>query len=372
MTSRLLSIVMKGALLIALAASSALFVDYRAVSTFCGAQSGCAKVRASDFSSFAGIDLPIFGMAAFAVLFVFSLLVGREQLRIFGGMLALVALAALGLIGLQLFKVGAVCALCMAVDVAAIVAAGTGLLWIRRGGDREPGVARAVWALAGVVAVAVPLLTGSKMAELPPGLAELQARDKVTLITFTDFECPFCRMMHPVFDELKNEHGDRLTLVRVMKPLDMHPGAVPAARVYLCAPESERDRLADRLYNAKFGTLNRSSAIAHAVELGMDRQALEACYDSPETNARLEREEKLFEEAELRGLPSTFVGSELIEGAEVDGLRYAVKRALAGASSNLSWLSLLLLLALVCAAGVSLWAARGANRAPEPARSAPS
>jgi predicted DsbA family dithiol-disulfide isomerase len=143
----------------------------------------------------------------------------------------------------------------------------------------------------------------------------------------------------------------------------MHAGAEPAARAYLCAPDEQRDALADRLYGAAFG-MQRDTVLAMAADLGIDRQALESCYDAPATSERLERDQRLFEVASLRGLPSTFVGPVLIEGAEVDDFHAALRHELSGAGGGALWAFAALAAAVLAAVMASLLTARGARAAP--------
>jgi protein-disulfide isomerase len=326
-------------------------------------------VRASPFSHVLGIPLPTLGLVGLAALLAIAV-VGKTP-HVQKVVTGIAGAAALVLIALQLFVIKAVCAWCMTVDIAVIVAAGAALAI--RTPDREPVAVRGLWAAAAAAALVVPFVAGAPptKVDLPAGIAELQARDKITIVTFTDFECPFCRMMHPVIEELAREHPDRVHVVRLMVPLEMHPGAVPAARAFLCTPPELRERLADRLYAAEPGTLNRHSAIEHAVSVGADEKAVEACYGAAETTAQLENDRALFGRAGLSGLPSTYVGSELIEGAETDRVREAVTRALKGGTADTTWMLIVLACVLLGAASASVfWTREERGRSPSPASTA--
>ncbi len=67
MTPRLFNVLLRVALVVALVACTALFVDYRLAGdpASCGVQEGCAQVRASAYSHVFGISLPTFGLGAF-------------------------------------------------------------------------------------------------------------------------------------------------------------------------------------------------------------------------------------------------------------------------------------------------------------------
>ncbi len=199
------------------------------------------------------------------------------------------ALGALGLIGLQLFVVHAICGWCMAVDGAAIVAALCALALLRLPPDREGRGLRYAWGGVGGAAVAVPLIwaNASSGGQVPPGVLALQRPERIDVINFTDFECPFCRKLHSVLEQLVAAHPDQLRVVRLMVPLAYHRGAKPAALGYLCAPESSRQPLAERLYGAAPGELTLSTVAKLAVQLGLEAEPFVSCLTAPATRARL-------------------------------------------------------------------------------------
>src|SRR3954471_10634491 len=54
----------------------------------------------------------------------------------------------------------------------------------------------------------------------------------ITIVEYTDFECPYCRQAHPVIVELFKKYGDRMRLVVKDMPMSFHPRAMPAARMF--------------------------------------------------------------------------------------------------------------------------------------------
>ena len=59
----------------------------------------------------------------------------------------------------------------------------------------------------------------------------------VTIVAFTDYECPYCLKADKRIETLRAEYGDRLRLVIGSHPLPMHDHAAPAARAFLAAVE---------------------------------------------------------------------------------------------------------------------------------------
>lgn len=216
------------ALLVALAASAALFVEYSHAGdpAFCGVGSGCLAVRMSPYSRLLGLPLPTLGLFAFVGLFLFALTArSLTQHRIVAAASLLGGIFAVYLIVLQATEIHAFCPWCVAVDASAIVAAVTGvLIYAYAQQPGTPGLPplkegatgyrlapppplsfasyeaeiaafyRASllipWLAAGAAALFIPFLWGAYPVIPPPPaeIAALQVPGKVTILSFTDFE----------------------------------------------------------------------------------------------------------------------------------------------------------------------------------------
>jgi uncharacterized membrane protein/thiol-disulfide isomerase/thioredoxin len=292
--------------------------------------SGCQEVRFSAYSNIFGVSLPTIGLGVFVGLFAMAIWANKkEHFQWLAVQTGVVALGAMALIGLQVFVIGSICKWCMAVDISAIVAAVCAILLARGEVEVEEAPLRFVWGGVCVAAVAVPLLWqhAPAKATVPDGIQQHYVDGKVNIVMFTDFECPFCRKMHPVFHDVANNHGAQVNMVRKMVPLNGHPGAKPAALAYLCVPETSREVFADKLYSADH--LNAQVVTTLAKELGHD---VVACMADPKTMEQIVADKDLFESAGLRGLPSTFVNDEIVAGADEPLLLEAIERGLGGGS----------------------------------------
>jgi protein-disulfide isomerase/uncharacterized membrane protein len=320
--------------LVALAASAALFAHYLSPtdSGFCGgANSGCEVLRKSDLNQhFGSVPLPLVGMIAFGVLFAISLWPRRSELearRVALGLFTLTGLGALCAIGLVLYQVfyaHAYCWLCLIVDGAAILASSSTLalqLMARKGGlDRSPradGIVPWSWAALAVLALIAPLAWSQARpsAPVPAEIKALYQAGKINVVEFADFECPYCRALHPLLKTVMESYPGQVNFVRLNMPLDMHPHAEEAARASVCAetlkPELAEE-MADKLFTIQ--RLRKNSGLKIAEELGFDRAAFSSCLGAPETFARLERDRNIVRAAGFKGLPTTFVGSQRFVG----------------------------------------------------------
>lgn len=368
-----LVILLRVVLLAAVAASAALFVEYQNAGdpAFCGVGSGCLAVRLSPYSRLFGVPLPNFGLAAYSGLFLLYLIAKTREARLFGALLTgLGGVAACSLLVVQKVEIHAFCKWCVIVDASAIVAAGLAALLAllpEREDEREFGafvrqpVIASTWALAFAIAIGAPFVWGTYpvIPPLVPEIAALQVPGKITIVSFTDFECPFCRALHPVLHEIVEAHPDRIVLVRRMMPLSGHFGAMPAALAYTCTLKEHPDKLPamiDALYAAPEALLMGEGPIALAAGNGMDRAAFTRCVDAPETRADVEKDMKLFSDVQGQALPLTYVGPRVILGLNPDRLRSAVDLALKGDQPSLpvSFMFALLAVAFAAAVGVSL------------------
>jgi protein-disulfide isomerase len=195
----------------------------------------------------------------------------------------------------------------------------------------DPLRAGAWLALAAVSIATPPIFHQVKPAPpVPDAVARLYVPGKINVVEFADFECPFCRLLHPTLRKVIGEYPDgTVHFVRLNVPLPMHPNAEPASRAYLCAKsQGKGEELADRLVTIELGpeTIRRA-----AVGVGVEPAPFDRCFADPKTAAAVAREGLLFANAGLRGLPTTFVEGESLRGAvEAPALRDAFEQARAG------------------------------------------
>jgi uncharacterized membrane protein/thiol-disulfide isomerase/thioredoxin len=367
-------------LVVALFASAALFIEYQRAGdpAFCGVGSGCMAVRLSPYSKLFNIPLPTWGLLVFGSLFAFVMAArSRTQHLVIAVTAAIGALAAGVLVYLQAYEIKAFCKWCVMADSSTLVAAiAAGLLYrhVAEGavaldkptpnetavsdllGDSSITIA---WILAAFVGLAAPFLWAQYpvIPPLPEPIAALQVPGKVTIVSFTDFECPYCRGLHPTLEEIEKQNEGKLVVVRKMMPLSGHVGALPAALVFECVPPAKRDAAVDALYRAPEELLNREGLLSLAeANLGLDRAALARCMDDPATRAIVDADRDMFLAIHGAALPLTYVGERAILGFKPDQVKEAVALALHGPrpSLPLSALFALVGVAVAAASGITL------------------
>ncbi len=322
--------------LLGLGASLASLIDYLAAQpTFC-AESGCETVRASAWAHPLGIPMPVFGLAFFAVMIALAF-VPRPRLRL--GLALAGGAWALTLIALQAFAIGAWCKLCMVVDPLAIVLAivvAAGAKTVRpswRVGMIAVPVIAAVPVVFMLIARASPLppVAVVPAAVLPDPIAREQRPGVATIIDFVDFECPFCRRFAPTLDAAITSAKVPVRLVRKMTPLKIHPHAMIAALAWCCAEaQGKGEAMAKALFAAPIELLTPEGCEQLAVHVGCELEAYRKTLADPATLERIKHDAADAKTAGVRGLPTIFIGTQGMGGADYDQatLAAAITRAI--------------------------------------------
>lgn len=154
----------------------------------------------------------------------------------------------------------------------------------------------------------------------------------VTIVEYSDFECPFCGGFAATLDELVAAYPEDVRVVFQQFPLGMHPGAEPAARAALAAQAQGRFwAMHDRLFAERHA--NGSERLVEiARELGLDPVAFEAALQADATAQRVKDEQAKGREIGVRSTPNFFINGRRVEGAlPADALRKLVELERQGA-----------------------------------------
>lgn len=349
MRSSVALVIFRLAISVALAVSAALLVDYlRPLPAFCDGSGGCEAVRASTIGKL-GPLMPLAGIVGFGTLMIASLTPGGRLFRWLVPMSIVGGVSAMGLLLVQAFVVGAFCQLCVVVDLSALVALGAVLVHVR---DPLASIGtslrteRLLWGSASALSILVPIAIGFAQPSppVPREIVELWKPGKINVVELSDFQCPFCRRLHPAMVEVLGEYGDKVHFVRLNMPLKSHPQARDAARAFVCADlQGKGEAMADALFASRDLTREASEKLAEGLELSMS--AYRACVSNPATDARIDAEIARVRASGFEGLPTVWIGNERLMGLQPkERVRDAFARASAntdngrlGLSANLLW-----------------------------------
>lgn len=138
---------------------------------------------------------------------------------------------------------------------------------------------------------------------------------RVTIVEFSDFQCPFCGQMAPLLKQLQDKYPRDVRLVYRQLPLtDLHPNALVAAKASVCA--SEQGKFWE-MHDAMFAdqrSLAAEGLKKTAEKLHLKTKAFEACLDSPKTAAAVDADSKAGMEYGVAGTPGLFINGRFVNG----------------------------------------------------------
>jgi protein-disulfide isomerase len=138
----------------------------------------------------------------------------------------------------------------------------------------------------------------------------------VTVVEFSDFQCPYCGRVLPALKRIQETYGDRVRLVFRNFPLGVHPLAPKAAEAAICAHEQGKFwEMHDKLFGDQ-QKLQVADLKASAAAIGLDTEAFDQCLDSGKHEATWKEERDEGERAGVTGTPAVFVNGRLVGGAQ--------------------------------------------------------
>ena len=138
----------------------------------------------------------------------------------------------------------------------------------------------------------------------------------VTIVEFSEFQCPFCRRVVPTLREVEARYRGRVRFVFRHFPLDRHKDAPKAAEAVECARDQGRfwemhDFLFDHAEKLSVADLK-----GHARAVGLDGAAFDACLDSGREEGRWRRDLADAQSYGASGTPMFFINGRLLVGAQ--------------------------------------------------------
>jgi protein-disulfide isomerase len=137
----------------------------------------------------------------------------------------------------------------------------------------------------------------------------------ITIIEFSDFQCPFCSRVNPALAQAKEIYGDKMRVVFRQFPLNIHPLAPKAAEAALCANEQGKFWEMHDVLFADQQKLTVPDLKAAAQTLGLDAAKFDSCLDGGKMAEVVARDMADGQKAGVSGTPALFVNGRFINGA---------------------------------------------------------
>jgi protein-disulfide isomerase len=152
------------------------------------------------------------------------------------------------------------------------------------------------------------------------------AKAKVTIVEFSDFQCPFCRRFwKDTYSQIKKQYIDtgKVRMITRAFPLSFHPAARPAALASLCAKEQGKFwEYRDTVFGEqeKQGQATITFGVPElktwAAALGMNGPQFNACLDSEKYAAQVDADTAAGSAFGVSGTPSFFINGKQVVGAQ--------------------------------------------------------
>jgi predicted DsbA family dithiol-disulfide isomerase len=152
--------------------------------------------------------------------------------------------------------------------------------------------------------------------ELDDGVSPVKgaAKPLVTIVEFSDFECPYCSEVQTTLKQVMDNYGNQVRLVFKHLPSEGRRLSLPAARAAHCA--AEQDRFWE-FHDALFASGNRSPAVFEEIasELGLGMAKFRACLSSEQSRSAIVKDIEAARLFRIESTPSFIVNGKLIKGA---------------------------------------------------------
>lgn len=139
----------------------------------------------------------------------------------------------------------------------------------------------------------------------------------ITIVEFSDFECPFCRrFFEQTYEPLLEAYPGQIRFVYRNLPLtSIHPNALPAAVASLCANDQDAYwDYHDKLFSSE--TFGRDTYVQYATDLGLDVEEFTACLDSGKHDEFIQEDMDYALTLGVQSTPTFFINGLAIVGAQ--------------------------------------------------------
>jgi predicted DsbA family dithiol-disulfide isomerase len=157
------------------------------------------------------------------------------------------------------------------------------------------------------------------------------AKATVTIVLFTDFECPYCGKVSPLLEQALEKNPDTVKVILKNMPLGMHQFAAPAARAALAAGAQGKYW---EFHDALFAlpslniALNDKAIEDIAVKLGLKMDQFKGDMASPKIRQKVDQDVMDAQKAGVTGTPAIFVNGHPLRERTIEAIQQKIDAAL--------------------------------------------
>lgn len=139
----------------------------------------------------------------------------------------------------------------------------------------------------------------------------------VTMIEFSDFQCPFCSRAAETVNQVKKKYGNKIKIAFKHFPLPMHREARPASEASMCVNEQGSDKFW-KFHDSAFkhqDKLDAASLEKYAKESGADVKKYTECMSAKKYADFVQKDMEYGEKLGVKSTPTFFINGQLVSGA---------------------------------------------------------
>lgn len=179
----------------------------------------------------------------------------------------------------------------------------------------------------------------AKVYDIDLGSAPVLGRSDapVTIVEFSDFQCPFCARTEPLIAQVRKKYGDKVKIVYKQFPLNFHPAARPAAIASLAAQAQGKFWPFHNVlfeHNTK-RDLDASKMVEYAKEAGLDVERFKKDLEKNKADfdKRVSEDYRQGVSVDVRGTPTLYINGRKVRSRSVEGMSAQIDQELKKAGS---------------------------------------
>ena len=174
----------------------------------------------------------------------------------------------------------------------------------------------------------------NKVYNIPPGISSIIGKKDapVTIVEFSDFQCPFCARFYPVAKDVLGAYPNQVRLIVKNFPLPFHPNARPAAKLALAANEQGKFQGMMESLLANGGDVSDAKIKEYAKNLGLNYNQLIADYKNKDAQweKQIQDDMQLANAVDVRGTPTFYLNGRKTNARDLNTFKSQIDPILAG------------------------------------------
>jgi protein-disulfide isomerase len=141
----------------------------------------------------------------------------------------------------------------------------------------------------------------------------------ITIIEFTDYECPFCGRVRPTITQIMDKYKGKVRYVLRDYPLPFHGNAKKASEAAHCAGDQKKYWEMNKLLFQNQKTLGVGELKKYAKDIGLNTGKFDKCLDSGKYTKKVDENQAYGSKVGVNGTPAFFINGIVLSGAQPVG-----------------------------------------------------